>query len=121
LVDGTTSAASRSRGGGTRCRPLADYRISADGNWSATIAPISAAPALVASVTGDRVFLHDGAAGTATHAGSGNFAVIEATEEDFNFGLLINEIGDYSGTVPLSSGPSVIVVTADGQWWLKAE
>src|SRR5674476_956287 len=30
LVDGATSAASRSRGGGTGCRPLADYRISAD-------------------------------------------------------------------------------------------
>src|SRR5665647_316512 len=29
LVDGATSAASRSRGGGTGCRPLADYRISA--------------------------------------------------------------------------------------------
>ncbi|WP_198417239.1 hypothetical protein [Cryobacterium sp. TMT1-2-1] len=45
----------------------------------------------------------------------------EQTGEDFSFGLLINEIGAYSGTVPLSSGPSVIVVNADGPWTLKAE
>lgn len=38
--------------------------------------------------------LHNGEAGklAATHAGSGTFAVIEETGEDFNFGLLINEI-----------------------------
>ncbi|WP_104178400.1 hypothetical protein [Cryobacterium sp. Y50] len=36
-------------------------------------------------------------------------------------GLLVNEIGAYSGTVPLSSGPSAIVVTADGNWTLLAE
>ncbi|SDK90401.1 TM2 domain-containing protein [Cryobacterium psychrotolerans] len=97
--------------------------ISADGKWSVTIAPVSAAPALLASGAGDRVFLYQGSAGklTATHAGSSNFAVTEQTGEDFSFGLLINEIGAYSGTVPLSSGPSVIVVNADGQWTLKAE
>lgn len=97
--------------------------VSADGKWSLTIAPISTAPALLAEGAGDRVFLYDGAAGklTATHAGSGNFAVVEETGEDFSFGLLINEIGAYSGTVPLSSGPSVIVVTADGKWTLDAE
>ena len=42
----------------------------------------------------------------------------EETGEAFNFGLLINEIGAYSGTVPLSSGPSVIVAGADGNWTL---
>ncbi|SDK89906.1 hypothetical protein SAMN05216282_11734 [Cryobacterium psychrotolerans] len=47
--------------------------------------------------------------------------MIEETGEDFNFGLLINEIGDHSGTVPLSACPSVIVVNADGEWTLKAE
>jgi hypothetical protein len=33
-------------------------------------------------------------------------------------GLLVNEIGAYTGTVPLSSGPSVISVSADGNWTL---
>jgi hypothetical protein len=36
----------------------------------------------------------------------------------FEFGLLINEIGPYSGTVPLSAGPSVITVGANGGWTL---
>lgn len=33
-------------------------------------------------------------------------------------GLLINEIGTYEGTVPLSEGPSLITVNADGEWSL---
>lgn len=98
-------------------------QITADGSWSLTIAPISAAPALASSGTGDAVFLYDGSAGklTATHGGSSNFTVSEETGDAFSFGLLINEIGAYSGTVPLSAGPSVIVVGADGTWTLQAQ
>ncbi|WP_104126709.1 TM2 domain-containing protein [Cryobacterium sp. Y57] len=98
-------------------------QITADGNWSLTIAPISTAPALVASGAGDGVYLFDGSAGklTATHDGSRNFSIVEETDEAFNMGLLVNEIGAYSGTVPLSSGPSAIVVSADGNWTLLAE
>ena len=101
----------------------ATLQITADGNWSLTIAPISAAPVLAASGAGDGVFLYEGSAGklTATHDGSSNFAIIEETDELFNMGLLVNEIGPYSGTVPLSSGPSAIVVSADGNWTLLAE
>ncbi|MDJ0337934.1 TM2 domain-containing protein [Cryobacterium sp. PH31-O1] len=98
-------------------------QITADGNWSLIIAPISAAPVLVASGAGDGVYLFDGSAGklTATHDGSRNFSIIEETDEAFSTGLLVNEIGAYSGTVPLSSGPSAIVVSADGSWTLLAE
>lgn len=97
--------------------------VNADGNWTITIAPISTAPALVASGTGDGVYLFDGPAGkiTATHDGSSNFVVLEETGETFSMGLLVNEIGTYSGTVPLSAGPSVISVQADGNWTLLAE
>ena len=97
--------------------------VKADGNWTITITPISTAPALVASGTGDGVYLFDGPAGklTATHDGSSNFVVLEETGETFSVGLLVNEIGTYSGTVPLSSGPSVISVQADGNWTLLAE
>jgi hypothetical protein len=97
-------------------------QVTADGNWSITISPISSAPALVASGTGDGVFLYGGDAGklTATHDGTRNFVVTEETGEAFNMGLLVNEIGAYSGTVPLSGGPSVIAVTADGNWTLQA-
>ena len=95
-------------------------QITADGNWNVNIAPISAAPALVASGARDGVFLYSGSAGklTATHDGGSNFVVQEETGKAFSIGLLVNEIGPYSGTVPLSSGPSVITVGAGGNWTL---
>lgn len=93
-------------------------QVSGSGNWTVTISPVSAAPALAASGSGDAVFLYGGPAArlTATHDGSENFAVLEETGEAFHYGLLINEIGPYSGTVPLSAGPAVVCVTADGNW-----
>lgn len=99
-----------------------NIQITADGNWTVTIAPISAAPALASSGTGDGVFLYSGKAGklTATHDGSRNFSISEKTGELLAYGLLVNEIGPYSGIVPLSSGPSAIVVGADGNWTLQA-
>jgi hypothetical protein len=97
-------------------------QISADGKWTVTISPVSSAPGLVAAGAGDGVFLYSGPAGklTATHNGSSNFAVMEESGDATEFGLLINEIGTYSGTVPLGGGPSVITVSADGKWTLKA-
>ena len=104
---GTTSYGFNSLG-----EPGVTLQITADGNWNLTIAPISTAPALVASGVGDGVFLYEGDAGklTVTHAGTSNFAVMEETNEAFSMGLLVNEIGTYTGTVPLSAGPSVISV-----------
>lgn len=98
-------------------------QVTADGNWTITVSPLSTAPALATSGAGDAVFLFDGSAGklTATHDGTRNFIVQEETDRASSFGLLINEIGAYSGTVPLSSGPSVISVRADGAWTLAAE
>jgi hypothetical protein len=63
----------------------------------------------------------DAAALTATHRGTQNFVVYEESDQTFSMGLLINEIGKYSGTVPMSSGPSILTVQADGAWTLKAE
>jgi TM2 domain-containing membrane protein YozV len=95
-------------------------QVMADGNWTITIAPVASAPALTGSGTGDAVMLYDGDPSTltATHQGSSNFVVIEETGEAFSMGLLVNEIGAYNGTVPLSGGPSVIAITADGGWTL---
>lgn len=97
-------------------------QLTADGAWSVTISPVSAAPALAASGTGDAVFLYDGNAGklAATHSGTGNFVVTEETGKAYSMGLLINTIGAYSGTVPLAAGPSAIEVKADGAWTLVA-
>lgn len=96
----------------------ATLQVSGSGNWTLTISPVSAAPALAASGSGDAVFLYSGPAArlTATHDGRENFSVLEETGSAFHYGLLINEIGPYSGTVPLSAGPSVVSVTADGNW-----
>jgi TM2 domain-containing membrane protein YozV len=113
---GTTSYGFTTLGKGTT------IQITADGKWTLSISPVSAAPAMVPSGAGDGVFLYSGKAGklTATHDGTSNFTVSEETGEAFHDGLLINQIGAYSGTVPLSSGPSVIVVGADGNWTLAA-
>jgi TM2 domain-containing membrane protein YozV len=113
---GTTAYGFTALGKGTT------IQITADGNWTITISPVSTAPAMAPSGAGDGVFLYSGKAGklTATHDGSSNFTVSEETGEAFHDGLLVNEIGAYSGTVPLSSGPSVIVVGADGHWTLTA-
>ena len=100
-----------------------NLQITADGEWSVQILPMGSAPALAPSGVGDAVFVYDGAVGAlaATHAGSSNFAIIEETSEAFSIGLLVNEIGAYSGTVPLSAGPSVIVVKADGAWTMAVQ
>ena len=113
---GTTAYGFTSLGTGTT------IQVTADGNWSITISPVSTAPALTPSGAGDGVFLYSGAAGklAVTHDGTSNFTVSEETGKAFHFGLLVNEIGAYSGTVPLTSGPSVIVVGADGTWTLAA-
>lgn len=98
-------------------------QVTADGAWTITISPMGSAAQVAPSGTGDAVFLYDGGAAAlaATHDGSRNFVIIEESAEVFNLGLLVNEIGAYSGTVPLSAGPSVLAVTADGGWTLTIQ
>lgn len=94
-------------------------QLSADAAWTITISPVSAAPALPTSGAGDGVFLYTGAVGqlAATHDGSANFVVSEQTGNGPEMSLLlINTIGAYSGTVPISAGPVVFSITADGHW-----
>lgn len=100
-------------------------QISADGQWEIEIAPFTEMEEFTGTVAseGDAVLLYDGPAANldATHSGDSNFSVIEETTDTFNMGLLINEIGSYSGTVPLSAGPSIIIVGADGSWEMTTE
>lgn len=97
-------------------------QVTSDGEWTIDIAPISAAPELESAGTGDAAFLYTGTAAqlTATHSGDSNF-VVQEDADSFSMGLLINEIGSYEGTVPLSKGPSLITVNADGEWSLTTE
>lgn len=98
-------------------------QVTADGDWSITIAPISAAPvtALPAAGLGDVVFLYDGDPGTwaITHDGDANIAVIQFGGLFPN--LMVNDIGPYTGSVPVQAGPSVIVVNANGNWTITPQ
>ena len=101
----------------------ANLQITADGNWTITIAPLASAPALPESGTGDGVFRHDGDATiwAMTHDGESNFAVLQHTDGLIGVNLLVNEIGAYTGTVPASGGPSIVTITADGNWTITSQ
>ena len=92
--------------------------VRADGNWTITIAPISQAAEFPGSGVGGGVYLYSGGTSdlTLTHVGTSNFQVETYKEGLFGWDLVVNEIGNYNGTVPLAAGPSVLVVTADGAW-----
>jgi hypothetical protein len=96
-------------------------QVSADSAWTVTIEPVSAAPTIGASGSGagDGVYLFSGGAGTltATYTGDSNFTVEEEAGGAFSDPLLINTIGTFSGTVPMTSGPAVLVIGADGGTW----
>lgn len=98
--------------------------ITADGDWEVTFAPISEAPELEdpQEATGDGVYRYTGDAATwqASHDGESNFVVSYFSDDLFEWSLLVNEIGPYEGTVPVTAGPAVVVVNADGDWSLAS-
>jgi hypothetical protein len=58
---------------------------------------------------------------TASHSGSSNFAIETLDSGNQNTGLLVNEIGRYSGVTMFTSdeAPVKLKVTADGKWTIK--
>jgi hypothetical protein len=97
-------------------------QITANGEWTLLIAPVSSAPGLPSSGSGDGVFIYDGSAPIwqITHSGSSNFAVVQESPSSL-FGLLVNEIGTYDGSVTGVAGPSVVIISADGDWTFTAQ
>jgi len=93
-------------------------KITADGAWTITLAPLSAAPALPEGGTGDGVFTYEGDAATwaVKHDGEHYFSLSEYTGGAFDMGLLATEVGAYDGEVPAEAGPALVVVQADGSW-----
>ncbi|MEO7147102.1 MAG: hypothetical protein ABIW81_02160 [Terrimesophilobacter sp.] len=92
--------------------------ITADGPWSVTLKSVLSLRTFsggIASGTGDDVLIYRGDAGVAaiTHNGSSNFAIWAYGKRS---DLVVNEIGAYSGSVRWPAGPSVVAVSADGQW-----
>ena len=98
-------------------------KVMATGPWTIEVGPISYAPGPPSGGTGDDVYLYAGPPVTVglTHDGSANFVVTEYTEDTMGMSLLVNEIGSYRGSVPISEGPLVLSVKADGNWTLVSE
>jgi hypothetical protein len=96
-------------------------KITADGTWTIKLKPVSKAKRLHTATkgVGDTVLVYGGPAAdfAIKHKGESNF-VVETIGAEGN-DLLVNEIGSYSGTVPVAAGPMVIKVTADGTWSIK--
>ncbi|MET8909538.1 hypothetical protein [Micromonospora sp. NPDC004551] len=98
------------------------FEIEATGSWTLTIGTVdqlaTAFPSGKASGKGDDVLVLGGTAAAfkITHRkGTSNFAVHAYSLETGEGGLLVNEIGAYSGTRPLSA-PALVQITADGYW-----
>ncbi len=96
---------------------LTRLQVSADSSWTITLEPVSV-------LTGDKnrtqghgddvVYFDKGSKAAITHTGEANF-VVQETSDSAGKDLLVNEIGNYRGTVPLNT-PSVLEITADGDW-----
>jgi hypothetical protein len=92
--------------------------ITADGAWSVTVRSLLSLEEFDGSPvsgSGDDVLIYRGKAGVAaiTHNGSSNFAVWTYGDRT---DLVVNEIGAYSGSVRWTAGPSVVAISADGEW-----
>lgn len=98
--------------------------IDADGNWSITARPMSAADVLTTSLngSGDDIVRYEGSAPTltSTHDGSSNFIIVGYQSDGRYNGLIVNEIGNYSGTDTIDAGTEILDIQADGNWTLNA-
>ncbi|NEM90877.1 hypothetical protein [Galbitalea soli] len=99
------------------------FEISASGPWALTLKSISAARQMTGSrITGagDDVLIYRGDASAAAivNRGSSNFAVWQYGDST---DLLVNEIGNYTGTVLISGGPSLFAVSSDGKWSITTQ
>ena len=93
--------------------------VESSGDWSITFKPLSSLPELVngAENTGDGVYYISTASLTKltiTNSGDGNFVVRGIGISDAD--LLVNEIGDYEGTVIWAEEESFLIVESEGTW-----
>ncbi len=115
---GTTVYGVNSLGG-----EVAKLKVTASGKWTLHVAPLDSAPALPSSGKGDGVFKYestDSPTWVISHKGQSNFAVNEESDSSI-MGLLVNEIGNYNGTVPAYAGPALVIITADGSWTIATK
>ena len=105
---------------GLQSEEAVKLKISAQGKWSVTVKSMSEAPKLPSSGKGDGVYRSPTDKDTLkfTNKGDSNFAVVQVTADN-GWDLLVNEIGSYSGTVPISTSDGFIVITSNGKWTAK--
>lgn len=98
--------------------------IDADGAWSITARPMSAASSMTSSLTGsgDSIVRYQGSASTlsSTHDGASNFIIVGYLSDGEYNDLIVNEIGPYTGTDLIPSGTAILDIAADGNWTLTA-
>ena len=97
-------------------------KVSATGSWSLKVTPIGTAPLIKFPVAGKRssvyLYLGDASDWAITHNGNESF-IVDMTRPAGDSNNLVNETGDYSGTVAASPGPVLIAITSDGVWTIK--
>lgn len=99
---------------------LTHFEVNADGSWTITIDPTTVLaddPNRQSGHGDDVVYYDSGSKATISHSGESNFAVTEYSSSGGR-NLLVNEIGQYNGTVPLNT-PSIVQVNADGDWTIE--
>lgn len=114
--DGTTGL------GLTAATEPTTIQVTADGAWTLEISPVAAAGVLPAAGHGDGVFLYDGPAGelAVTHTAGSYVFAWQQSGATYEATLLVDELGDYSGTAPLAAGPAIVVINSDGDWTTAA-
>ncbi|MGB1252023.1 MAG: hypothetical protein ACPG8W_15505, partial [Candidatus Promineifilaceae bacterium] len=94
-----------------------EIEVQADGSWTINIQSISSAPAIYGSKsgTGDAVLIVGSLSSPVdvSHTGDSNFIV---TVWGNSRSGMVNEIGDYNGTVRLPGSAIVLEIIADGRW-----
>ncbi|MEB0286817.1 hypothetical protein QN355_09675 [Cryobacterium sp. 10S3] len=92
--------------------------VHASGHWTLRILDLDMIRQAGSTIsgTGDDVVYMDtpGVVATFSNHGTSNF-VVWATDPTYGIDLKVNVIGDYWGTVPMTS-PSVVQITSDGPW-----
>jgi hypothetical protein len=101
---------------GTQTRSLS---VKASGPWTVKIKAISSATSVGvrAKGTGDDVLLYTGRKGVAniSYRGGLNFIVQYANANE----PLVDEVGSFFGQVPITAGPGLIAVKANGPWSIE--
>lgn len=127
--DATAASTSASAEAAAKASAAAASEKAAAAKASASAAAAEAAAAKAAAATqsfsgkGDSVVTFedlpsDAVIVTLTHAGASNFAVWSVDGNGAQLKLLVNEIGKYSGVVPLNfdSEPAALKIKASGAW-----